>query len=138
MNFKHEKNEWDGHEYIRVSKKQFENFIRYFRSKIEGNGFMGWLDYYDWSLNPNFNEETANEEESWDNLSKCMVARKYYEAPFPEYWLRIDYINANNYDLNTIVPKIRKKRTSKKKKQFVDFLSDAVDYVLKGMVKNNE
>ena len=106
MNFKHETYEWGGHNFIRVSKKRYDNFILYFvkLNKIEGNSFMGWHDSYDWSLNPGFNAEKANDDELWDNLDKCMVARCYFETPRPEYWIRTDYIEVNNYDLDTIVP----------------------------------
>ena len=101
---------WDK-PFIRVSKKRFENFIRFFKKagRIEGNYFMGWGDYYDWSLNPEFNFEAASEKEYWDNLEKCVVARSYLETPHPEYYLSVDYIKDNNYDLDTVVPKERKK-----------------------------
>lgn len=132
MNFKHEKNEWGGYEFIRVSKKRFENFIRFFKDKIEGNSFMGWSDWYDWSLNGNLEvDENTSEEEFWHNLLTCNVAREYYETPNPEYWLRLDYIEANHYDLDTIVPKPRKKRLTKKEKQLADFICDAFDYAFR-------
>lgn len=116
MNFKHETNEWGNHTFIRVSKKRYDNFIRYFKNlkKIEGNSFMGWNDFYDWSLN--------------NNLDKCMVARHYFETPEPEYWIRLDYIEANKYDLDTIVPKPHKKRMTKKEKQFAEVLAKAFNY----------
>lgn len=132
MNFKHETYEWGGHDFIRVSKKRFENFIRYFEDKIEGNSFMGWSDWYDWSLNGNLEvvEETP-EDIAWDNLEICNVARKYFETPEPEYWLRLDYIKSHNYDLDTIVPKPRKKRLTKKEKKFAQLLCDAFDYAFR-------
>lgn len=90
--------EWCGHVFIRVTKKQFNKFIRIFRSKIEGNGFMGWLDFYDWSLNNNLKiTKRTSHKKMEENLDKCMVARKYYETPKPEYWLRLDYIR--DYDI---------------------------------------
>jgi hypothetical protein len=129
MNFKHETYEWGGHVFIRVSKKRFENFIRYFKDKIEGNSFMGWSDWYDWSLNGNkeITKDTP-EEECWDNLEICNVARKYFETPEPEYWLRTDYC-----DLKSIpyVPKPRPKRLTKKEKQFANFFADAFDYAFR-------
>lgn len=138
MNFKKETCEWGGHKFIRVSKKRYENFIRYFKNKnkIEGNSFMGWSDWYDWSLNGNKEITTDTPEETaWDNLEKCNVAREYYETPKPEYWIRLDYIEANGYDLDTIVPKPRKKRLTKKEKKLTDFLCDAFNYVFKEEAK---
>lgn len=131
MNLKHETYEWGGHNFIRVSKKRYDNFIRYFMNlnKIEGNSFMGWHDSYDWALNNNLeiNKDTP-EDVAWDNLDKCMVARCYFETPQPEYWLRKDYIEANNYDIDTIVPKPKKPRLTKREKAIVDHLCDAFDY----------
>lgn len=104
---RYKKEEWGGHKYIRVSKKRFENFIRYFKDKIEGNFFMGWVDYYDWSLNPGFDSIKADDNAFWDNIDKCMVARNYCEY-CDEYYIREDYIKDKNYDLNTVVSKTKK------------------------------
>lgn len=138
MNFKHEVCEWGGHNFIRVSKKRYDNFIRYFvnLNKIEGDAFMGWCDYYDWSLNNNLEiTEDTPEDVAWDNLDKCMVAREYFETPQPEYWIRLDYVEANNYNLDTIVPKPREKRLTKKEKKFAQLLCDAFDYAFREACK---
>lgn len=131
MNFKHKTQEWGGNVYLRVSKKRYENFIRYFCKlrKLEGDTFMGWHDSYDWSLDPDFDEKKANDDECWEHCNKCMVARCYFETYQPqlEYWLRVDYIKANNYDIDTIVKKPRKKRLTKKEKALADFLCKAFD-----------
>lgn len=132
MNFKHETYEWGGFDYIRVSKKRFENFVRFFREKIEGDGFMGWLDYYDWSLNNNFKvTKKTSDEDFWNNLDKCRVARKYVDSPNFEYWIRLDYLETNHYDLNTIVSKPRPKRLTKKEKLIVDGFCKLLDECFK-------
>lgn len=134
MNFKHETCEWGGHDFVRVSKKHYENFIRHFANsnKIEQNSFMGWRDAYDWSLNNNLEiTESTPEDVAWGNLDKCRVAREYFETPQPEYWIRLDYIEANNYDLDKTVPKPRKKRLTKKERKLADFLCDAFDYAFR-------
>jgi len=122
-----------GKPFIRVSKKRFDNFIRFFEKEkvITGNYFMGWGDYYDWSLNPGFDPEAegVTSEDRWHNLDKCMVARSYLETPHPEYYLSVDYIKDNNYDLDTVVPKERKKRLTKKEKAFAKALCDAFDRI---------
>ena len=136
MNFKHETCEWGGHDFIRVSKKRYENFIRFFRDNIEGDGFMGWLDYYDWSLNNYFKvTKRTSDEKFWNNLHKCRVARKYVDSPNFEYWIRLDYVKTNNYDLDTIVPKPRKKRMTKKEKKIADLLSRAFDHMFEQAAK---
>ena len=124
MNAKHV---WGGHIFMRVSKKRYQNFIKFFRDKIEGNDFMGWYDSYDWSLNPGFDFEKATDEERWDNLEQCMVARLYFEDPKMEYWLRLDYIANNNYDINTVIPTPRKKRLTKKQKMLEEAFCEAFD-----------
>ena len=119
-----------GKPFIRVSKKRFENFIRFFKKagRIEGNSFMGWSDWYDWSLNGNLEiTKDTPEDVCWDNLEICNVAREYFETPHPEYYLSVDYIKANNYDIDTIVPKPRKKRLTKKQKRFAEALCKAFD-----------
>lgn len=140
MNFKHEIHEWGNHKYLRVSKKRFENFVRFFRDKIESDFFMGWVDFYDWSLNPGFDADKATHNELWDNASKCKVARKYVDYGDYEYYIRLDYIEANKYDLDTVVPKPRKKRLTKKEKQFADMLGKAFDNLyrkeVEGEIKN--
>lgn len=120
----------NGKPFMRVSKKRFENFIRFFEKagRIEGNSFMGWSDWYDWSLNGNLEiTKDTPEDVCWDNLEICNVAREYFETPHPEYYLRLDYIKDNNYDLDTIVPKERKKRLTKKQKMFAKVFGDAFD-----------
>lgn len=111
MNFKKETHDWGGHKYIRVSKKKYNNFVKYF-NKLEGNYFMDWYDLYDWSLNPGFDASTATENELWDNIHKCMVAREYCEYYgrdcHYEYYIREDYIKSKNYDLNTVVYKTKR------------------------------
>lgn len=106
MNFKQKTHEWGGNVYLRVGKTCYENFIRHFweLGKLEGDTFMGWHDSYDWSLDPNFDEKKANDDECWEHCTKCMVARCHFETYQPEYeyWLRVDYIKANNYDIDTI------------------------------------
>ena len=41
--------DWGGPVFVRVSKKKYENFCRYFKDKLEFNDFMGWNDAYDFS-----------------------------------------------------------------------------------------
>lgn len=128
MRFSKKSTCWGEHQFIRVTKKKYENFVRYFKDKIESNCFMGWCDYYDWSLNNNLKiTEHTDEKVIWDNHHKCMVARCYFETPQPEYWIRTDYIEKNNYDLNTVVPKPRKKRMTKQEKMFCDAICAAFD-----------
>lgn len=127
-----------GKPFIRVSKKRFENFIRFFgkTGRIEGNSFMGWSDWYDWSLNGNLEiTKDTPEDICWDNLEKCNVAREYFETPRPEYYLSVDYIKDNNYDLDTIVLKERKKRLTKKEKMFAAAFADAFDEIFKKEAK---
>lgn len=134
MNFKHEICEWSGHKFIRVSEKRYDNFIRYFENlnRIEGNFFMDWHDSYDWSLNNNI-KPTKNTPKKvfYDCLAKCKVARCYYGGPKSEYWIRLDYIEANGYDIDTIVPKPRKPRNTRQLKMITDHLCDAFDYIFR-------
>lgn len=118
--------EWGNKPFMRVSKVRYENFCRYFKGKIEHNFFMDWNDSYDWSLNPGFDIDNATEEESWLNLDKCMVARHYCGYK-DEYYISVDYIKANNYDLDTIVPKPKKKRLTKKEKILSEAMCEAFD-----------
>lgn len=107
MNFKHEICEWSEHKFIRVSEKRYDNFIRYFENlnRIEGNSFMDWHDSYDWSL-----REKKHPIGSWEAKADCKVARCYFGGPKSEYWIRLDYIEANGYDIDTIVPKPRRRQ----------------------------
>ena len=118
--------EYCGHKFIRVSKVKFENFRRYFRDSpdFDGNDFMGWYDLYDWSLG-------KSKEGSWEYLDECIIARNFFETPHPEYYVRLDYIEKKKYDLDTIVPKPRKKRLSKRTKMIADHLCDAFDIVFR-------
>jgi hypothetical protein len=124
MNFEHTLHGWGGHEYIRVSKACYENFMRYFKEKLESNDFMGWYDSYDWSLNPGFDYKNSTENERWEHLNKCMVARQYFASPVPEYFIRTDYCDIKSIPY---VPKPRKKRLTKMEKQIHDDLADAFD-----------
>lgn len=122
-NFKKERCKWGKYHFIRVSQKKFDNFIRYFQGlkKIKGDFCMDWHDFFDESICP---EEIKNSEERWD---ESIVAR-HYECPYgQEFWIRIDYIEKNNYDLDTKVPKPRKKRLTKKEKQFSKMLTNVFD-----------
>ena len=128
MNFKHEICEWSGHKFIRVSEKRYDNFIRYFENlnRIEGNSFMDWHDSYDWSL-----REKKHPIGSWEAKADCKVARCYFGGPKSEYWIRLDYIEANGYDIDTIVPKPRKPRNTRQLKMITDHLCDAFDYIFR-------
>lgn len=110
-----------GHSYIKVGKKKFENFRRFFGDKLSGNSFMEWTDVYDWSL-----VKKEKDYNKW--LNECMVARVCWQGAPIEYYIRLDYIEKMNYDLNTIVSKPRKKRLTKKEKIFADHLCQAFDY----------
>ena len=104
--------EFGDQKFIKVSKKQYENFIRYFGDKLSSNCFMGWCDSYDWSLSSGKYKIGTIEYDC-----ECEVARNCFETygHREDYYLRLDYIEKYNYDINTIVPKPRKKRLSKKK-----------------------
>lgn len=115
-----------GPEFIRVSKKRYENFIRYFKDKIESNSFMDWCDSYDFSLSSG-----KWAEGSMEYVDECMVARHYFGGPIQEFYVRVDYIQAKKYDLDTIVPKPRKKRLPKKWKKLADHMADAFDYAFR-------
>lgn len=117
---------WGGPEFIRVSKKRYENFIRYFKDSIETNAFMDWCDSYDWSL-----RSGKYKIGTFKNANECMVARHYFGGPIQEFYIRVDYIKAKNYDLDTIVPKPRKKRLSKKWQKLADHMVDAFDYAFR-------
>ena len=120
--------EWGNKTFIKISKKRFENFVRYFlgKKKIEGNSFMGWHDYYDWSL-----RKEEHKVGSWEAAEDCMVARCFFETPEPEYYVSTDYVKDNNYDLNTVVPKPRKRRLTKKEKKLADALCKAFDEIFR-------
>lgn len=123
---------WGGPEFIRVSKKRYENFIRYFKDKIESNSFMDWCDSYDWSL-----RSGKHKIGTFENANECMVARHYFGGPIQEFFVRVDYIKAKNYDLDTIVPKPRKKRLPKKWKKLADHMADAFDYAFRYEAKKD-
>lgn len=95
-----EKYVWGGHFFIKVSKKRYENFCRYFKKEIEYNTFMGWKEGYDWSL-----ASGRYKEGTFEYVDECMVCRYYFESPKPEFYINLDYIELKNYDLNTKVPK---------------------------------
>ena len=120
--------EWDNHKFIKVSKRKFDNFLRFFKKKIEGNHFMGWYDLYDWSL-----ADKKHKVGSWEYLGDCMVARNYFETPVQEYYIRIDYIESKHYDLNTIVPEPKKKRErlTKQEKLITKHITKAFDEIFK-------
>lgn len=122
--------EWDNHKFIKVSERKFDNFLRFFKKRIVGNYFMGWCDLYDWSL-----ADKEHEVGSLKYFEDCMVARNYFETPNPEYYIRVDYIESNNYDLNTIVPKKRKKKLTKKQKNFFENLCKAFDEIFEQEAK---
>ena len=119
--------DWGGPVFIRVSKKKYENFCRYFEDKIEFNAFMGWYDTYDFSY------EKCYEDKGYGDckMDRCMVARQYFEGPRAEYYIRADYIWKNGYDLNTIVPKPRRKRLPKSYQKVIDHMCDAFDAIFR-------
>ena len=126
--------DWGGPVFIRVSKKRYENFCRYFKSKLEFNDFMGWNDAYDFSYDKHYQEKLCGGmEENHEYLGRCKVARHFFETPQPEYYIRVDYIWFHNYDLNTVVPKPRKKKPklSKTEKMIVDHMCDAFDIIFR-------
>ena len=117
---------WGGPEFIRVSKKRYENFLRYFKDVLDGNAFMDWFDSYDWALSSGkYKEGTLK------YTDECMVARHYFGGPNQEYYIRVDYIESKHYDLDTIAPKPRKKRLSKRTKMIANHLVDAFDYAFR-------
>lgn len=122
--------EWCGHDYIKVNKKQYENFMRYFGDKVSSNCFMGWCDSYDWSL-----RSGKYKVGTFENADECNVARNYFETygKREEYYLRVEYIEKHNYDINTVVPKPREKRLTKKEKEFAKTFGDFFDALFKRM-----
>lgn len=92
---------------------------------------MDWMDYYDWSLNPGFDAEAedVSEEEHWENLDKCMVARLCACGPRWEYYLSLDYIKDNNYDLDTVVKPIKKSELSKEDKMMIEAIGNAINKI---------
>lgn len=133
--------EWGGKKFIRVSKKRYWNFIRFFEGQIEGNFFMDWVDNYDWSL-----RSGKYEIGTWENADECMVSRHYvaYDPKDEEYYISVDYIELKKYDLNTVVPKKKehKKRLTKKEKMYAEaickFINKAFETHAKQEALENE
>lgn len=126
--------DWGGPVFVRVSKKKYENFCRYFDGKLEYNAFMGWNDAYDFSYDKRYKEKLyGGLEHNSKYLDRCMVARHFFEAPKREheYYIRVDYIWDNDYDLNTIVPKKRNPRLSRAMKKIADHMCDAFDIMFR-------
>lgn len=124
--------DWGGPVFVRVSKKKYENFCRYFKDKLEFNDFMGWNDAYDFSYDKRYQEKLhGGIENNSKYLDRCMVARHFFETPQPEYYIRVDYIWNNSYDLNTIVSKPKKPKLTKKEKMIADHVCDAFDIVFR-------
>jgi len=125
----------NGPKFIRVSKKKYENFRRFFGEKIEGNLFMDWVDTYDWSL-----RSGKYEIGSFKNAEECKVARHYcgYAPRSDEFYIRLDYIEKKHYDLNTIVPKPRKKRLTKKEKAFAKHICNGFDALFRAACKKTD
>ena len=61
MNIENEKTE------IEVSENLFKKFKRIYKGKLEANGFMGYVSYYDWEL--------CKTGSSKKRLEKCLVCR---------------------------------------------------------------
>lgn len=114
--------EWGGYTFVKATKKEYNNFLRFFKNKVENDFFMDWDDTYDWSLNGNAKIKT--EEQWWENKHKCMVARHYCDRG-EEFWIRLDYIQKNNYDLKTIVPKESEEKPTK----LADVFAKALDEI---------
>ena len=55
-------------EFKKVTKEEFETFIKNYPRKLESNFFMDWVDYYDF---PSENYEPKD----WDDLDSYKVAR---------------------------------------------------------------
>ncbi len=111
-----------GNAFIRVSKKKYDNFTRFFKNSLEFNAFMGWNDAYDWSL-----DSKRFKKNSFQRANECMVARHFFEAPRGEYYISAAYIGIKQYNLNTVVPKEREKRLSKKQKKLANAICKAFD-----------
>ena len=115
--------------FIRVSKAKYENFLRFFPA-LEGDFFMDWEDFYDFSLSSG-----KYEKGTWDYAAECKVAR-HYVSKHAEYYISLDYIKAKNYDLNTVVPKPRKPRKPRLTEEedlITKYLCEAFDNVFKGV-----
>lgn len=111
---------WGGPEFVKVTEEQFDNFRRYFK-QLSGNSFMGWYDLWDFSL------KKHSKKDAYKHFDECVVARNYFETPEPEYYIRLDYIESKNYDLNTIVEKPKEPELTEEEKKMIDHICDAVD-----------
>jgi hypothetical protein len=87
---------WGNYEYLKVSKKEYDKFMKTFIGMIENDFYMDWLDSYDWSL-----RSGKHKIGSWDNALECRVARHYcgWYPKDHEYYIRLDYAKAKGYEL---------------------------------------
>ena len=67
-------------EFKKVTKEEFESYIKNYPRKLEANFFMDWLDYYDF---PSENYEPKD----FDDLDSYNVARHYSGMGGEEYYI---------------------------------------------------
>ena len=89
---------------------------------------MDWVDSYDWSL-----RSGKYERGTFESSAECKVARHFVgcSKDTEEFYISVDYIEKHNYDLNTVVPKEKEQKLTKKEKMILDAFCKAFDKAFK-------